>query len=95
MSVYQDDHSLAILFSKRLVNLKNQTAWPANFIRISEEQWENDKMLFYLSEDIGSRKIRGYKQLSLHIVFVTCSMGTIASLLIVQCLKQFWNSTYQ
>ena len=60
-----------------LANLENQTVWPENFIRISEEQWENDKMLFYLSEDIGIQKIKGYKKFSLHIVFVT--MGTIAS----------------
>ena len=37
-------------------------------------------MLVYLSEDVGSLKIKGYKKFSLHIVFVTlCSMGTIAS----------------
>ena len=64
----------------RLANLKNQLLFPANFIRISEEQWVNDKILFHLGEDIGSMKNKGYKNIVLNVVFVTFwSMGTLTS----------------
>ena len=52
LPVCQDDHSMAIIFSMLLTNLKNQTLWLPNFIMISEEQWENDKISFQMSEDI-------------------------------------------
>ena len=39
-----------------LAILKNQSVRLANFITISEEQWENNKILFQMSEDIGKHQ---------------------------------------
>ena len=32
--------------------LLKQTVWLASFIRVSDEQWENDQVSFKMSEDI-------------------------------------------
>ena len=54
-------------------------------IMISEEHWENGKILFQMSEGIGSLQIKEYEKCFCDF----CSMGIHACLL--QCLKKILN----